>query len=106
MTVNVYLEDLTRSFDQQIAEIFIKSNDTNKVALFQETFSTYKEGIRYYVVTYLSHNFKYRTDPSTMMNEMQQLQDIRASVSLPSFFNKDMENIRSLGFNLPTPQDV
>jgi hypothetical protein len=97
------MEELTDSSDQQLADLLIETNDPNIADLFHEAFTTYKEGIRYYAVTYYSQYFKYSTDPSTMMNEMQQLQDLRASISFPGSFIENMENLKSWGFNLPTP---
>jgi hypothetical protein len=43
---------------------------------------------------------------STMIPEIQQLRDLRASVALPSSFTKDMENLKSWGFKLPTLREV
>jgi len=106
MPVNSYMEELTDSFNQQLAVILLETDNQNNSTLYQETFNTYKEGIRYYAVVYHSQNFKYSTDPSTMINEMQQLQDLRNSVSLPSSFTQDLEKLKSWGFNLPTRQDV
>jgi hypothetical protein len=106
MPINSYMDVLTSSFDKQLADLLPGTSDLDTATLYKDTFSTYKDGIHYYAVTYYAQYFKYSPEPSTMMTEIQQLRDLKASVSLPGSFTKDMENLKSWGFKLPTPQEV